>query len=541
MKFGEKVTFKIEGVDKKGRGVGSVNGRPALVPFAVPGEEVEAVLVKRRQGKLRFSLDRVVKPSPRRIGARCRYAGTCGGCAWQQFDYGYQLELKRGLVNDALEAAGIGRRIEAVVPAASIFDYRNRMDYCIGPNGELGLKEPGRWNACLDLEECHLLSPESVEVMRRFREYMRANGLEPWDAFRHTGYARYLVIREGKNTGERMVTVVTSEGGLPASDALVASLGGLATTVYHGVNPEITDLSTASRLTILSGQEFLHEKVAGKTFAIHPNSFFQTNTAMAETLVGTVRGFLADRPPAALLDLYCGVGLFGICLADAATKVVGVEIDPDAIVMAKENASKNGVANAEYYAAKAESLVWEKERPDAVIIDPPRAGLHPKVVKTLLERRPERIAYVSCNYESFAREWAALGTAYDLARIEALDLFPHSPHVELASLLTLKRKKAARMNRAVEAWERSVEVGGLGPLRTEEAEAEWRKENGVGRGGPHEQAEPVRGHVPGDRAAASDPRGAIPVLLVLREAVHDLRAQAVRFPTHRRSGHRSPP
>lgn len=439
MKFGEKTTLKIETVDKKGRGCGTVNGRGAHVPFAVPGETVEATLVKRRQGKLGLALDRVVTPSPHRIAPRCRYAGKCGGCAWQQFDYGYQLELKRGLVNDALEAAGIGRRIEAVAPAASLFHYRNRMDYGIGPKGELGLKEPGRWNAYLDLEECFLLSPEAVEVMRRFREYIRRHELVPWDVYAHTGYVRYLVIREGKNTGERMITVVTSEGDLPAPDALVASFGDLATTVYHGVNPDVTDLSTASRLTLLSGERLLHEKVDGKTFAIHPNSFFQTNTAMAETLVGTVRGFLADRPPAALLDLYCGVGLFGICLADATTKVVGVEIDPDAIAMAKENAAKNGIANAEFAAAKAESLVWEKEHPDAVIIDPPRAGLHPKVVKTLLERRPERIVYVSCNYESFAREWAALGTAYELSRVEAIDLFPHSPHVELASLLTLKR------------------------------------------------------------------------------------------------------
>ncbi len=439
MKFGEKVTFEIASVDRKGRGVGAVNGRPALVPFAVPGETVEATLVKRGQGKLRFALDRVLSTSPKRIVPRCRYAGKCGGCAWQQFDYAYQLELKRGLANDALEAAGLGRPIGQVVPAASTFEYRNRMDYCVGPKGELGLKEPGRWNAYVDLEECHLLSPGAVEVMRRFRAYMREHGLEPWDPYRHAGYARYLVIREGKNTGKRMVTVVTSDGDLPASDALVASLDGLATTVYHGVNPEITDLSIASRLTLLAGERFLEETVDGKTFAIHPNSFFQTNTAMAGVLVDTVRGFLGDRKPAALLDLYCGTGLFGICLADAATKVVGVEIDADAIAMARENAKRNGVANAEYHAAKAESLVWEQERPDAVIVDPPRAGLHPKVVKTLLARRPERLVYVSCNYESFAREWAALGTAYDLARIEAVDLFPHSPHVELAALLTLKR------------------------------------------------------------------------------------------------------
>lgn len=438
MKFGDKTTLKIERVDKKGRGCGTVNGRAACVPFAAPGEEVEATLVKRRQGVLKLDLDRVLKASPHRIEPRCRYAGKCGGCAWQQFDYAFQLELKRGLVNDALDAAGIGRRIEAVVPAVSTFHYRNRMDYCIGPKGELGLKEPGRWNKYLDLEECFLLSPEAVEVMRRFREYMKEHALAPWNAFEQTGYVRYLVIREGKNTGKRMITVVTSEGELPAPDALVAAFGELATTVYHGVNPEITDISTVSRLTLLAGEPKLTERVDGRTFSIHPNSFFQTNTAMAEVLVGKVREFLSPKKPETLLDLYCGTGLFGICLAGDAARIVGVEIDEDAIIMARENAAANGVANATYHAAKAESLIWETERPDTVIIDPPRAGLHPKVVETLLERKPERIAYVSCNYESFAREWADLSKAYDLARIEALDLFPHSPHVELVSLLIKK-------------------------------------------------------------------------------------------------------
>lgn len=312
------------------------------------------------------------------------------------------------------------------------------MDYCVGPKGELGLKEPGRWNAYLDLKECHLLSPESVIVMEKFRAFMSDHGLEPWDAFRQQGYARYLVIREGKNTGKRMVTVVTSEGELPGKDALVETLAPHATTIYHGVNPRVTDLSTASSLALLHGEELLEEEVAGKRFLIHPNSFFQTNTIMAAALVAKAAEFLAERRPSALLDLYCGVGLFGICLSGAAGRVIGVEIDPVAVAAARRNAELNGVANAEYAAAKAESLVWERERPDAAIIDPPRAGLHPKVVSSLLRHLPERIVYVSCNYESFVRDWQLLKGSYGIAKMDALDLFPHSPHVELISLLERK-------------------------------------------------------------------------------------------------------
>lgn len=449
MKFGDKLTLEIKTVDKKGRGIGHApSGKSAAVPFTAPGETVEASLISRDKTAFKMKLEQIITPSPHRITPRCKYAGKCGGCAWQQFDYAYQLELKRGLVNDALEAAGIGRRIEAVVPAKETFNYRNRMDYAVGWKGEIGLKEPGRWNAYIDLDECHLLSPQAVEVMALFRAFMKEHKLEPWDAKFQKGFVRYLVIREGKNTSQRMVTVITAEGELPATDALVAALTApgsdgkpLATTIYHGINPSVTDLSIAERLTLLHGAPLLEELIDGRTFSIHPNSFFQTNTQMAEALVHKVREFLSadgGAAPQVLLDLYCGVGLFGICLAKDAKRVVGVEIDPYAIDMARANATRNGLTNTEYFAAKTESLVWDKEEPDTVIIDPPRAGLHPAVVETLLTRRPPRLIYVSCNYESFAREWKALSAAYDIKRIEAMDLFPHSPHVELVSLLTLK-------------------------------------------------------------------------------------------------------
>lgn len=435
MKFGDKAVFTVTDIDKKGRGCGIVGGRASCAPFVVPGEEVEARLVARRRGILKMEVERVITPSLARVAPRCPYAGKCGGCAWQQFDYALQLEMKRTLLNKSLAAGGVGVTVRAVIPSPSLYYYRNRMDYGVGPKGELGLKEPGRWNAYLDLDDCFLLSPDAVRVMRRFRDYMRAEKLEPRDVRAHTGYARYLVIREGKNAGTRMVTIVTSEGALPAKDRLVETLRPLATTVYHGINPTITDLSVASKLELLHGAPMLEEKIEGKTFRIPPNGFFQTNTEMAGRLVETARGFLADRPAETLLDLYCGVGLFGICLADSAKKVMGVELDAEAIAASRDNASANGVAGATFIAAKAEDLLWRDERPDTVIVDPPRAGLHPKVAETLLALAPGRIIYVSCNHESFARDFGILGRDYRVSRAAALDLFPHSPHVELIALL----------------------------------------------------------------------------------------------------------
>lgn len=438
MKFGDKATLTITGVDKKGRGLAKVGERLATAPFTVPGEEVEATLFARKQGALTFQVDKILKPSPHRIEPRCPYVGKCGGCAWQQFDYAYQLELKKGLVNAAFIAAGMTERVEKVLPCPEQFYYRNRMDYCIGWKGELGLKSPGRWNSYNDLETCYLLSPDAVKAMTVFRAWMKDNAVVPWDNVKQTGYARYMVIREGKNTAERMVTIVTSDAPLPAAEALISALSPFATSIYHGINPTVTDLSIAENMTLLKGKALLTETISGKSYDIPPNSFFQTNSLMAAQLLGKAKEFLADRPPKTLLDLYCGVGFFGIGLSDVATRVVGVEIDAAAIETAKSNAAKNGLTNVSFTAAKAESLVWKEERPDTVIVDPPRAGLHPDVITTLLAQKPERIVYVSCNYESFARDWGALKTDYSLSRFEALDLFPHSPHVELVTLLERK-------------------------------------------------------------------------------------------------------
>jgi 23S rRNA (uracil1939-C5)-methyltransferase len=278
-----------------------------------------------------------------------------------------------------------------------------------------------------------------VEAMTRFRAWMKENAVVPWDGKKNTGYARYLVIREGKRTGQRMITLVTADGELPARDKFIAALSPLATTLYHGINPTITDLSIASKLELLHGAPELEEQIAGKMFRIPPNSFFQTNSEMAEVLVQTAREFLSPRAPKILLDLYCGTGLFGICLAGDAERVLGVEADAEAIAVASGNAERNGVKNATFVAAKAEELLqWESEKPDTVIIDPPRAGLHPKVAGTLLALAPERILYVSCNYESLVRDFAILGREYKITRIAALDLFPHSPHVETIALLERK-------------------------------------------------------------------------------------------------------
>ncbi|HCC21824.1 23S rRNA (uracil-5-)-methyltransferase RumA [Candidatus Uhrbacteria bacterium RIFOXYC2_FULL_47_19] len=438
MKYGELHEIEITSCDRKGRGYGLMNDRPAGVPFTVPGELVEASFVGRCKGVKKFHLEKILKASPKRITPTCPHAGICGGCAWQHINYKFQLELKRQLVNEALERGGLPKRIETVLPSPQTLGYRNRMDFCVGPEGQVGLKEPGRWNSYVDLNVCPLLSPVAADILREFRDWIQTNSVTPWCVFRHTGYVRYLVVREGKNTNRRMITVVTADAPLPGRDDLIARLSPLATSIYHGINPTITDLSLAERLELLSGEELLLERVGGHDYLIPPNSFFQTDTIMAEKLLETVREHVVNSGAKTLLDLYCGVGFFAVGVADLVQQVHGVELDAEAITTARRNAELNGLSNLTFTDAKAESLVWNNERPDLVIVDPPRSGLHPKVIENLLKQRPSTIIYVSCNYDSFVREWSLLETQYHLADLRALDLFPNSPHVELVAKLELK-------------------------------------------------------------------------------------------------------
>jgi len=435
MKFGERHVIGITGTDAKGRGCGEVAGRPACVHFTLPGEEVEASYVSRRKGVVVLRLEKVLRPSPHRTEPRCPHAGHCGGCVWQQHAYPHQLDLKRDLINRSFEAQGVPLRVDRVEPCPDLWYYRNRMDYCFGPRGELGLKEPGRWNAHVNLDTCFLLSPEAVLVMDIIRDYAASTGLEPWDNRRRSGFFRYLVIREGKNTDERLVTIVTAEGELPESRNLVGRLGPLATAVYHGINPTLTDISVSSRLIRLKGPPYLTERVAGNAYRIYPDSFFQTNTRMADALLHQVIDYVGQEKVGVLLDLYCGVGFFTLGLAGTADRVIGVEADAGAIEAARENATLNGVTNAEFIDAQAEGLVWESARPDTVVIDPPRPGLHPRVCEALLRTRPQRIVYVSCNHRSLARDLQTLRDGFRPVTASALDLFPHSPHVETVALL----------------------------------------------------------------------------------------------------------
>lgn len=425
----DAIEVTISTLDAKGRGVAETPHGTVVVPFAIPGDIVRIEPRGKRRGIWRGVTIERTTDGAGRVEPRCPYVGRCGGCPWQMIDYTQQLRYKRDAVRRALTKLTIPE-IPDVVPSPELFYYRNRMDYVVGANGELGLKASEQWWNVLDLSTCFLLSPEAVECMSQFRGWMREHHVAPWNNQTHSGFARYLVIREGKNTKERMVMIVTAPGELPGRDDLVTRLQPLATSILWGINPRITDLSIADDLHVLHGSAVLHERLGDLTFEIPPNAFFQTNTTMAERLVETVRAFAALTGTELVVDLYCGVGVFGIALASLAQQVIGVESDPSAIPVAQRNAMTNGVTNAKFVLAKSESWPFPIDPIDTLIVDPPRAGLHPRVIKKILSMEPRRIIYVSCSPTALTRDLAALLPKYSCDAIRCLDLFPHTPHVE---------------------------------------------------------------------------------------------------------------
>ncbi|PCN51065.1 23S rRNA (uracil(1939)-C(5))-methyltransferase RlmD [Candidatus Geothermarchaeota archaeon ex4572_27] len=437
----EKVRLTIERLDEKGRGVATYRGKPVYVTYALPGDEVEAEIVyyNRRRGEYIARLREVVSGGEGRVKPRCRHFGQCGGCMFQNWDYQMQLRFKRWVVEQALRRWGVDGVVADVVPSPTIWYYRNRMDYAISHDGKVGLKEYGSWSRIHDLSECYLLSPEAVEVIAATREFMRRRGVPGWDLVRHEGFLRYVVIREGKFTGDRLVNIVTYQGQFRYLDELVSELSsrGRATGVIWGINPTITDVSVARDLRPIWGKDHLTEKVRSITFHVHPNAFFQTNSYMVPRLVEeVVKGAEGGRRAA---DLYSGVGLFSVFLSEAFDEVVGVEAEEAAVYSANITLEWNGISNVRYVAGRVEEAAAMVGEADTVVIDPPRPGMSTKAIRAVKSISPKRIVYVSCNPDSMMRD-ISMFKGYRLAGpVQPLDMFPHTPHVELVAVLEKSR------------------------------------------------------------------------------------------------------
>jgi len=395
---------------------------------------------------------------------RCPHFGECGGCKTQDIAYAAQVAAKSAALGELF--ADFWTAPVPVTPSPVIWNYRNKIDpafdrmrYPEPPPKDfvretvLGFKKKGQWYWPLNIEECHIGPEGAGALLRATRAWYQANDIRAWDNRTKDGVLRYLLVRDGKRTGEKMVVLITHEGAVdcaPFVDLARESFG--ATSIYRGYFTGRSDVATAERLELLAGDahitETLHLPVDDGerrlSFRISPLSFFQTNPLATENLYAAVRGHVRAISPPSLYDLYGGAGGIAFSCSDLVDHVWSVEEVAPATEDGRHNAEVNGIENVTFITAKTEKYL-NAQREDGglasgatVILDPPRSALHPKVIKRLLEFLPEHIIYVSCNPKLLAREMAAFGEAYDLASLEAFDLFPHTPHVE--ALAVLKRR-----------------------------------------------------------------------------------------------------
>ena len=444
---GEELELSIESLAYGGNGVARHDGFVVFVRGGLPGDRVRARVTKVKRGFAEGFASALLEPGPDRVEAPCRHFGTCGGCRFQDLAYEVQLAQKAQQVRDAL--VRIGRiadpPLEPIMPATSIYGYRNKLEYSFtaGADGvELGFHRAGRWDEVIDIEECLLTTDVGNAIRLAVRAWAREEGLEPYDQATGEGYLRHLVVREGRNTGQALVVLVTAPGDRFEAGYLVDVLRRFpeVRSIHWAINDtpaEQTNLPTR----LLWGEEAIEEEIMGLRFRVRPSAFLQTNTEMAEQLYGLAREFAGLTGSENVFDLYCGTGTIGLALAPDAGTVWGLEISEEAVACAIENAELNGVENAQFFAGNVgqtiEELVEKAGAPDVVVVDPPRAGLAGKALRRTGALAAQRIVYVSCNPTTLASDLQVLRDdhGYELVRCRPVDMFPHTPHVESVSLL----------------------------------------------------------------------------------------------------------
>ena len=451
---GDELDVRVDSLAYGGNGVGRVDGFVVFVRGGLPGDLVRARATKVKRGYAEAVRTELLEPGPDRVPAPCRHFGVCGGCRFQDLAYERQVAAKEEQVRDAL--ARIGRFADPpvlpIVPAASAYGYRNKLEYSFapGPDGPLlGFHRAGRWDEVIDVEECLLTTGVGNAIREAVAEWARAEGLEAYDQATQAGYLRHLVVREGRNTGQVLVLLVTAPGERFDADYLVETLTRFpeVRSIHWAVNDrpaEVTNLPTM----LLHGEPWIEEQLLGLRFRVRPNAFLQTNTEMAETLFSAARDAAALTGAEVVYDLYCGTGTIGLTLARAAGSVWGVEISEESVACAIENAELNGVENASFFAGNVgqalEELAERAGPPDVVVVDPPRAGLAGKALRRTGALAAPRLVYVSCNPTTLASDLAVLRDeyGYELLSCAPIDMFPHTPHIESVSLLTRGRQPA---------------------------------------------------------------------------------------------------
>ena len=454
----------IEDIGTDGEGIGKIDGFTLFIKDAVLGDRVEVKIMKAKKNYAYAKLEKVLSPSPFRIEPKCQYHKQCGGCQIQAMDYPKQLEFKHNKVRNnlirigGLDAEYVDSIMEEPVGMETPFYYRNKAQFPFGKNKEgktITGFYAGRTHSIIENTDCALGVAENKVILEKVLKYMEEEKVTPYEEETHKGLLRHALIRKGFATGQIMVCLVINGKRLPAEDKLVQSLLEVEgmTSISVSVNTEKTNVIMGKEIRLLYGKEQIEDEIDGITFKISPLSFYQVNPVQTERIYSQALKYADLNGNETVWDLYCGIGTISLFLAAKAKKVYGVEIVPQAIDDAKENAKRNGIENVNFYVGKAEEVLPEKYEKegifaDVIVVDPPRKGCDEDCLSTMVQMQPKRIVYVSCDSATLARDVKYLGEhGYQLMKARIFDNFPQSVHVE--TVARLSRKISMGKNREV--------------------------------------------------------------------------------------------
>jgi len=449
LKINDCIEIKIEDVAFSNKGYGFYDGVKVIVKNSLPGQRILARVIKKRKGAFEAVLVSTVNRAPFEIEPLCPHFKLCGGCTYQNYEHEAEIRLKERQILKLLND-NIGSDFEflGITPSPLLEGYRNKCEFSFGDEEKggrlaLGMRKRNSFYEVVTLTGCNIVDKDNIKIINFTRDFFEAKGLSFYNRMRKEGELRNLVVRKAKKTGEILVNIITFNTISPeiyeyAKLLSELSLEGTICGILHTKNGSVADVVKSDKTTVLYGRDYFYENILGLTFKISAFSFFQTNSEGAEELYSIVKNFVGDASDKIIFDLYCGTGTIAQILAKNCKNVLGIEIVDEAVLAAKENARENGIENCDFIAGDVLKKVDEISiKPDIIILDPPREGIHPKAIGKIIDFGAPKIVYVSCKPSSLAKDLKIFEqNGYKAEKIKGMDMFPRTGHVETVVLIT---------------------------------------------------------------------------------------------------------
>ena len=451
MKKGDIFEGKVIRTEFPNKGIIDIEGQKVIVKNALEGQVVRFSINKKRRDKVEGRLLEVIEPSPLEQPATCKHFGICGGCRYQNLSYEQQLDLKKRQVEELIEKNGLSFDIENIYGSPITEGYRNKMEFTFGDEEKdgplaLGMHKKNSFYDIVTLDDCRIVDPDFNVLLQAILKYFKEKGETYFHKIRHEGFLRHLVMRRSVKTGDILINLVTTtQSQLDESEfvnmILAQKIDGKVVGILHTLNDNLADVVQSDETKTLYGQDYFYEYLYNMRFKISPFSFFQTNTLGAEVLYDKVREYVGETKDKLIYDLYTGTGTIAQMLASVASKVVGVEIVEEAVEAAKKNAVDNHLDNCEFIAGDVLKVVDNlTKKPDILVLDPPRDGIHPKALTKIINFNVDEMVYVSCKPTSLMRDLLVFREAgYEVKRACLVDMFPGTVHVETVVLLSQQK------------------------------------------------------------------------------------------------------